>query len=871
VEPFLRETASESCDFVNMKRREFLLHGGLALGGLLTLPKVVMTTASALDAAPQSEEATAAERKALLASIAIDAGELTKSQQADMDQVREWLAAALQRAGILGAPLVLTTAKAHPELATQAKLQNGNSDACAVFSEGGKTYLLGATVTAMGYAAAQLLRELGFASYAPSPRWQIVPTLQNLPAGLHANSAPSVASRSIWYAYGMPDKGRAANYAKWVFANRLTANPLINVGHSYGSIIGRNKAEFEAHPEYYALREDGKRDQERAIAARKFCTSNAGLIELVAQDRIRLLDEARAKNPAEYMVSVEPSDGEGVCQCENCKKLGAPSDRVFYLANAVARKLRAVHPGAWVGLYAYADHRLPPNIEVEPNVYVQVALAFNRTQYTLPELVELWSKKVSAIGLREYYGVEAWDWGLPGRMRGGNVEYHRQWIPYYAQRKLTSINAETNANWGAQMLGLYIASELMWDTKADVDALTAKYFTDCFGPAAVPMKALQAKFDAAAPLNPPSLSAMFEDAARAYELAKQPEERARINDMMAYLLYVDAYRRFDLVADSQPSRNDVYYEALRELMTYVWRIRDRDMVHYYALARRLCNGLPLKDKRPEFWYARKEEPAVWMTGEPLTDAEIDSRFRDTARTLQADKSVYATYSRYFEDVHPPGEDAGASHMQGADERGISNVRSPLTGYLVCGGELGVAIGLRALRKPVTLKVFVRGEEILTEQTVKDTESFQTITVVLPKAGEYRFEIIGDAMLKVADEVPMALEASVARPAWIDSSGPYYFYVPKGAKQLYLDGEPRLTFFIPGVKGRQEIKPSDRVPGQTYSIIDVPEGAAGQVWHTDSLTRGKISFLNIPPFLSINRKHILIPREVSEADGLTTAR
>ena len=52
-----------------------------------------------------------------------------------------------------------------------------------------------------------------------------------------------------------------------------------------------------------------------------------------------------------------------------------------------ARTLRAAQPNAWVGLYAYSSHRLPPTIDVEPNVYVQVAMGFNRTEYTLPELV----------------------------------------------------------------------------------------------------------------------------------------------------------------------------------------------------------------------------------------------------------------------------------------------------------------------------------------------------------------------------------------------------------------------------------------------------------------------------------------------------
>jgi hypothetical protein len=854
-----------------MQRREFLLNGGIALGGLLVLPKLIATAESATGTPPQKAPEKITKAGGAGGNGPFDAGELTKAQLTDLTQVHQWLADALQQAGFVNLPeLILTTAQIHPELAAQAGLQAGNRDAYAIFTAEKKIYLIGANVTAIRYAAAQLLRELGFRFYAPSPRWHIMPKPQ-ASLSVKASGAPAVGSRSIWYAYGMPDKQRMADYDQWVFGNRLTAKPLINVGHSYGDIILRNQAEFAAHPEYYALLPDGKRDTARAINARKFCVSNPGLEALVAQDRIKLLGELRKANPLAYMVSVEPSDGEGVCECDNCKRLGSPSDRVFYLANAVARKIRAVYPDAWVGLYAYSDHRLPPDIAIEPNVYVQIAMAFNKTQYTLPQLVELWSKKISALGLREYYGVEAWDWGLPGRMRGGNVDYLRQWIPYYTARKMTSINAETNANWGGQMLGLYIASELMWDTKADVDALVARFFTDCYGPAAPAMKSLQAKFDAAAPLNPPTLAPMYADVEQAYQLAQDPQIRARISDMMAYLLYVDQYRRFDLVADSQPSRNDIYYGALKTLMTFAWRIRDRDMVHYYALARRLCNGLPKQDKRPEFYMYNKSTLPVWMAGEAFTDDEIHTLFHGTAQALQTDKSVYASFSRYFERVHPPGPDAGASHLPKGAETGVGNFRGALTGYLIASGTQSISLGVKTAKKPVSLKVFGGHDATLLDQTITDAADFQTVTVNLPKAGEYRFEIKGDVTLLAGSDVPLIFEVSVSRPAMIDYSGPYYFYVPKGVKQIFLDGDPRLSFFIPGVKQRQDITPANRAPGQTYSVVDVPEGAAGQVWHTDNLTRGKISFLNIPPFLCANRDQIFVPREVAEADDLTTAQ
>lgn len=846
---------------------------------------LILSICAALGMAGEAEAVTLIEAGQPKATVFLEAGALTPAQQTDLSRTRQWLIEALAsasgarlsiaaetaKAADSTAPaLILTTREANPEIAGKAGLKTGNPDACAVLADGERLYLIGAIPSAIRYAAAQLLRDLGFRFYAPSPRWHVTPRLRDVRVEKSASEAPAIGSRSIWYAYGMPDKALKENYDQWVFGNRLTANPRINTGHSYGHIIGRNLKEFEAHPEYYALQESGERDSKRAVNARKFCYSNPGLIDLVARDRIQLLAELRKTDPLEYMVSVDPSDGEGTCHCPNCAKLGTTTDRVVSLANEVARRLRAVAPEAWVGLYAYSSHRLPPSIALEPNVYVQVALAFNRTPYSLPELVELWSKKAGAVGLREYYGVEAWDWGLPGRGRGGKVDYHRQWIPYYAERKLTSLNAETNANWAAQTPGQYIASELMWNTRADVDVLLARYFEDCFGAAAAPMKALHAKCQSGVQLNPASLSAMFGDVEKARGLTSDPAVQARLHDMMAYLLYVDEYRRFELVQDSQPSRNDVYYEGLKQLMSYAWRIRERDIVHYYALARRLANGLPLQDKRPEFWVGSKDKQPIWMAGDALTDAEIAAKFAERSKALAEDKTPYTTYSRFLEKVNPAGADAGASRALPNDGKGLAHIRGSLTGYLVATGQQRVTLGVKPVSKPVTLRAFVRGEELLTSATIDNSAEFSMVRIDLPKAGEYRFVLEGEALLQMPEDAPLAYEASVSQPAWIDMSGPFYFYVPRGVRQIFVNGEPRLSLFIPGVKARRDVTPADRQPGQSYVAIDVPEGADGQVWQTDPQTRGTVSFLNLPPLLSANRKLILIPREVAEADGLTTA-
>jgi len=827
-----------------------------------------------------AESFTLVEKGKAATNVYVVPGERTPAQQKAMSESRDWLTSALAEAS--GATLlsvekltarptiVLTTVNEDQPKGANLEQLRSHHDAYAVITKPKRLWLIGNNAYAVRHAVAHLLNSLGFRYYAPSEQWHVIPKLNTVSTNLNVTEQPDLGTRSIWYAYGNPIEGLTEKYRRWSMGNRLSLHRTTTTGHAYGHIINRNKEAFGKHPEYFALQEDGSRDSIKSPNAAKFCFSNPGLIELAAKDRIVLLEQMRKNDPTAYMVSMDPSDGQGTCHCDNCIALGTTSDRVFHLANGVAKQLRDKYPNAWVGLYAYSSHRLPPTIELEPNIYVQVAMGFNRTQYSLPELVDLWSKKVGAVGLREYYGVQAWDWGLPGRLRGARVSYHRKWIPFYAKRKLNAINAETNSNWGAQSLGLYIASELMWDVNADVDALMERYFQELFGSAAEPMKTLQAKFDLGPPLQPATLSPMFDDLSKAYDLASTDDVRARLVDMMAYLVYVDMYRRFETVSATQGTRNDVYYEALKPLMTYAWQIRGRDVVHYYALARRLCNGLPIKDKRMDFYMANKEQAPVWQTGDPLTDEQITAMFRNTAIKLKQDASAYVTYSRYFEPVNPPGKDAGPSKLFNGTQEHVIGLRGPITGYLIPGKACQLKISIKPTGRSATLTVYRRGDDVLVEKTTTDKDKFTEIVIDIPRANEYRWVLDGHALLHAGPEVPLVYESSVFKPAWVDYSGPSYFYVPKSTKQILVSANPRLSLWVPGQKKRLDVVPASRAPGKDYVVIDVPKGAAGTVWHTDSQTRGKVILLNIPPFFSLNRNTIYVPREVAESDELTTA-
>lgn len=791
----------------------------------------------------------------------------------------KWLVDALQQSSGAALPLaaaadegpvvILGVAEAYPQQA--AKVQN-NVEAYAITTEGNRVYLIGKTAQGTRHAVAHVLRELGFRYYAPSPKWHIVPKHETITIDLNVADAPTLAARSIWYAYGHgSQKHLMETYHQWVRGNRLSRGSGPQTGHSYGSIVDRNKAEFDAHPEYSAMGPDGKRTNDKVPAARKFCYSNPGLIKLVCEDRVKLMEEQRKRNPDAYMVSVDPSDGQGTCHCENCKALGNESDRVFHLANEVAKAIRAKFPDGWVGLYAYSSHRLPPTIKIEPNVYVQVAMGFNRTQYTLPELVGLWSEKVSAVGLREYYGVEAWDWGLPGRMRGASVSYHAKWIPYYAERKLNAVNAETNANWGAQMLGLYVAAQLMWNPRADVAPMVEEFFRLTYAEAAEPMRKLQEGFDKAPALRPTVLAPLFAEVAKAYELAQSPEVRARIVDMMAYMEYVALYREFDLASNRDgATRGDGHYGALKPLMQYAWQIRDRDIVHYYALARRLCNGVPKTDNRLDFWIGNKESNPVWMTGEQLTDEEIVQRFNDRIKKLSSEDDPTVVYTRYFEPVRVPGVDAGSSTtIANKEETGVIAYRKKLLGYVALGGPGKIELLVQPAAKPVKVAAYEPGGKLIAEHEVSDKDKLTPVSFEFSRANDYRIEFHGDAKIKVPESVAIMFEASPTNPAWIESCGPLYFYVPKSTNQVFVEGRPRLSIVAPG-QNRLDIVAESVLPGKQYAAVDVPDGGAGQVWYISSMTRGQAALLNVPPLFSVHRNTILVPREVAEGDQLVTA-
>jgi hypothetical protein len=275
----------------------------------------------------------------------------------------------------------------------------------------------------------------------------------------------------------------------------------------------------------------------------------------------------------------------------------------------------------------------------------------------------------------------------------------------------------------------------------------------------------------------------------------------------------------------------------------------------------------------------KERPPVWQDGDTQTDEEIFVLFGKTMERLELDKDPTVAFSRYLELVRDnvPGSDAGPSGVANEPRIAVARFRHSLRGYLVPSKQTTVRFAIAPTSRSVSVTVYLRGDTILYEREFRRADNDEPLGSVLhdfeielPKANEYRVEFKGDFVLQVPKETPFVFEASVMHPAWIDYSGPHYFYVPRGTGELIVDANPRLSLFVPDEKKRIDVSPADRQKGQQHVVIKVPHETAGRVWHTSNQTRGKISLLNIPPLLSFHRNSLFIPREVAEADGITTS-
>ena len=727
--------------------------------------------------------------------------------------------------------IVLGTLAEFPDPALRKPLQiqdgfNGR-ESYAIRTDAKRLRLLGATDLGASHAAFRFLETLGCRWFFPAPEWEVVPSMPTLRANLQETDRPALLARRIWYGYGFfdqdPQGKELREYAAWNRHNRMAQSFSVNCGHAWQTIIADNKEAFDRHPEYLALVK-GKRQGEQ------LCVSNPAVRALAVQ---WALDFFR-KNPLADMVSLEPSDGDGQCECPACARLGSISERVFGLANEAGRAVARQYPGKLVGLYAYNEHCEPPSFVLEPNVYIQLTAGFIRGRYRFDELLELWPKHCRHMGLYEYFSVWLWDFDrLPGG-NGGNVPYLRRQIPRYAALGATSLDCESGCNWGLHGRGYYLASRLMWNPRTNADATLADFYEKAFGPAAATVQRYYERFDPGAkPLLSEHLLALgFRDLEQATRLAAgRTDVQARLDHLKQYLRYVHLRWQIDR-ASVKERRKALTLAAL----THAYRTRYSYMNHWEAMRQEWTRQAAQEFGEPSWDFNASHQP--WAVERPYTHAETEAEFQEGLAFFQPQAIQEKKFSSDLTPVRFPGAAASVESVQqyqGSVRYALYSLRGePLTLSVVTG-----TIAWYRDRAPARWTLTDSAGKRIGGSSLPLDGLPHPIEVTPPQPGLYYFEMDDSSagwQIRAAPGriVSLALESGrdLAHAGWMQTM---CFYVPKGTRELqyYWSGGPHWVHGPDGTKIR-EVEASG-----AFIKIPVPNGTDGKVWSFTRLAPGRL--------------------------------
>lgn len=728
----------------------------------------------------------------------------------------------------------------------------------------------GITITGNSDVAIQqgvwdLLHRIGYRQYFPGSTWEIIPHREDLKVDLSVKESPAYVSRRIWYGGGIWKENREG-YLDWVAKNRMEGSFTLNTGHASYHLIQSQRATFDAHPEYYALV-----DGERKISDNtKMCISNPGVIKAAKQYGLDYF----AKNPEADSVSVDPSDGGGWCECEDCVALGSPSDRAVTLANAVAEAVtEEVSTDKFVGMYAYNYHSQPPSIEVHRNVIISAATAFIKGGRKVEAIISDWSAKGATIGIREYYSVGTWDRDLPGAARGSDLDYLAETIQNFHGMGARFLSAESSENWGPNGFGYYFASRLMWDPEeaGKRQEIQEEFLRNCFGPATVPMAEFYDLLDKsnkqARLVFDDLLARMFDSLARSRKFAEGDARiLRRIDDLILYTRHAELYD--DYRRASGPARQKAYEAMIR----HAFRTRDTMMVHSLGLYRDVDHRDNLIVLPEEAGWRVPEEDNPWKNSERYPEEEIVQFLENGVANHEKVELDFA--AREYDEknlvmaseiLSLPEAAAGSGEVGRAKRSWFTVVdQAPTTLELSITGGL---IEHYRDRGNVRVSLFkiggasATGEEmtlIAEDASVPPDGVEKKVRLAIPEPGVYRIDLDdGNDMTRVTWPEGQAMSWIMSLedfPASFTGRWTLYFFVPEGIKSIGLYSAASAGHLLdPEGNVATDLKNE----GGGFLSVPVSEGMSGRIWKI-SQAGGSVRFLNVPPFLARTPKELVLP-------------
>ena len=306
---------------------------------------------------------------------------------------------------------------------------------------------------------------------------------------------------------------RERNLAAWRWRMQTDETPtmhgieLLKLGDRYA----------KTHPEYFALRPDGKRHMEKYMpGAPQFCYSSAVSEEIYRDFKALMAGQPPSARGIPLKVwpphgfqdnyfSISLPDGLYPCHCEKCWKHleSDPQKRSDFLWNfgtSLARRAKAEKiPGVFT-MFAYHYTVPVPACEIPDNMHVQLCVGgpFNvRTPCSgtfsgddQMKLILAWNKKVPNQDLSLYNYAAKYQGtridGVPNLAPRAFGKFYTEAGPY-----INGAFTESGTdNYLFNYLNVYIFGKAMWDNACDYKALLKDHYASMFGAAADTMEKL---------------------------------------------------------------------------------------------------------------------------------------------------------------------------------------------------------------------------------------------------------------------------------------------------------------------------------------------------------------------------------------------
>lgn len=323
--------------------------------------------------------------------------------------------------------------------------------------------------------------------------------------GLHLN-----AGGHTFYTLLNPKAPYPYNHPRFPGDDSKPTDPYAAGSEFKGDVNGDGVLSYsEAHPEWYGLAPDGQRKFPTDPFGYNFCTSNDDMVKEFLKKLVAKLADGEWKY-ADYL-DWWPEDADNWCVCENCKKLGIPTDRNILMAHRIRQELKRAHEDGRLGrdiivnflLYNYAGVIDPPTKPLPEGFdYSGLATFFPITrcyvhnfddpactEYNKPYDVYLkaWLKSPYYKGkfmIGEYYNISGYR-DLPilyTRVMTHDIRYY-----YESGARAMHYMHVSTGNWGPHALTNYQFARMLWNPYTDVPKLLDEYFRLRYGPASPTM------------------------------------------------------------------------------------------------------------------------------------------------------------------------------------------------------------------------------------------------------------------------------------------------------------------------------------------------------------------------------------------------